>query len=80
MCAYWVGKSGRDPDDPNKRTPGKPVEPDKPDKPEGVPIELADCIIRILDYCGQWGINVSEAIRLKIDYNTDQSPKHNREF
>ena len=33
MCAYWVGKSGRDPDDPNKRTPGKPVEPDKPDKP-----------------------------------------------
>ncbi len=22
------------------------------DKPEGVPVELADCIIRILDYCG----------------------------
>ena len=35
-------------------------------KPEGIPIELADCIIRILDYCGKEGIDVEAAIRIKI--------------
>jgi len=45
-------------------------------KPEGMPIELADCIIRILDYCGKEGIDIEEAIRLKMQYNKTRSYKH----
>jgi NTP pyrophosphatase (non-canonical NTP hydrolase) len=64
---------------------GHPVQlvyfnPSKPDKPEGVPIELADCIIRIADLCGQYGIDLDAAIRIKMDYNTTRPYKHNRSF
>lgn len=45
-------------------------------KPEGVPIELADCIIRILDYCGQVGINIEEAVITKHEYNKTRPYKH----
>ena len=38
-------------------------------KPEGIAIELADCIIRILDYCGYAGIDIKEAIMVKHTYN-----------
>lgn len=38
-------------------------------KPEGVAVELADCMIRILDYCGHAGIDIEEAIRIKHEYN-----------
>ena len=38
-------------------------------KPEGIAIELADCIIRILDYCGQAGIDIEQAIIIKHEYN-----------
>ena len=53
----------------------------EPHKPEGVPIELADCIIRILDYCGQWGIDIEMAIVKKMAYNRTRSYKHgNKSF
>lgn len=45
-------------------------------KPEGIPIELADCIIRILDYCGKEGIDINEAIRIKHEYNKTRPYKH----
>jgi len=46
-------------------------------KPEGIPIELADCIIRILDYCAYAGIDIDEAIRLKHEYNKRRPWRHN---
>lgn len=49
--------------------------PDAP-KPEGIAIELADCIIRILDYCGHAGIDIDEAIRIKHEYNKGRSYRH----
>lgn len=50
-------------------------------KPEGLPVELADCIIRILDYCGQYEIDINEAISLKLAYNLTRPQKHgNKEF
>jgi NTP pyrophosphatase (non-canonical NTP hydrolase) len=50
-------------------------------KPEGVPIELADCIIRILDYCGEHDIDIDKAVSLKLEYNLTRSFKHgNKRF
>lgn len=48
----------------------------KEQKPEGIPIEMADCIIRILDYCGHAGIDIEEAVRIKHEYNRTRPYKH----
>lgn len=45
-------------------------------KPEGVAVELADCVIRILDYCGHAGIDLEEAIRIKHEYNKSRPYRH----
>lgn len=46
------------------------------EKPEGVAVELADCLLRILDYCGYAGIDIEEALRLKHEYNKTRSYRH----
>ena len=48
----------------------------KADKPEGIPVELADCIIRILDYCGREGIDIDYALNLKHEYNKTRPYRH----
>lgn len=45
-------------------------------KPEGIATELADCIIRILDYCGKENIDIEEAIAVKHEYNKTRPYKH----
>lgn len=45
-------------------------------KPEGVPIELADAIIRILDYCGYAGIDIVAALERKHEYNKTRPYRH----
>ena len=50
--------------------------PDKPKKPEGIPIELADCVIRIFDFCGKYGIDLEEALNEKIIYNKSRPHRH----
>jgi hypothetical protein len=47
-------------------------------KPEGFPIELADAIIRILDTCAARGIDIDEAVRIKMAYNTTRPYKHGK--
>lgn len=42
-------------------------------KPEGIPIELADVIIRILDYCETKGIPMWQAIEMKMNFNEIRS-------
>ncbi|MDR2513765.1 MAG: hypothetical protein LBD02_00970 [Christensenellaceae bacterium] len=49
---------------------------DRVEKPEGVAVELADCIIRILDYCGHAGIDIERAIRIKHEYNKSRPYRH----
>lgn len=45
-------------------------------KPEGIPIELADVIIRILDMCGQYGIDIETALSIKYHYNETRPYRH----
>ena len=45
-------------------------------KPEGIAIELADCIIRILDYCGKMDIDIENAILTKHEYNKTRPYRH----
>lgn len=46
------------------------------DKPEGIPIELADVVIRIADLCGQYNIDLEKAIEIKTKYNKTRSFRH----
>ena len=45
-------------------------------KPEGIPIELADVVIRIFDICGANGIDLEAAVRMKMDYNATRPHRH----
>lgn len=45
-------------------------------KPEGIPIELADVVIRIFDTCGKYGIDLEKAILEKMAYNKTRPYKH----
>ena len=49
---------------------------DSKKKPEGELIELADVVIRIMDYCGQRGWDLGEAIEMKVDYNGGRDYRH----
>jgi len=45
-------------------------------KPEGIPTELADIVIRVMDYCGHEGIDLEKAILEKHEYNKTRPFKH----
>lgn len=45
-------------------------------KPEGIAVEMADCIIRILDWCGKEGVDIDKIISEKHEYNKTRSYKH----
>lgn len=45
-------------------------------KPEGVPIEIADAVIRIGDLCSRYAIDLDSAVRMKMDYNKGRPFKH----
>ena len=51
-------------------------EGDPPVRPEGVVIELANCIIRILDWCGGRGVDIGGVIKAKHEYNKTQPLSH----
>ena len=46
------------------------------EKPEGIPTELADVVIRIMDYCSYAGIDLKKAILQKMEYNKLRPYKH----
>jgi hypothetical protein len=45
-------------------------------KPDGIPIEFADIIIRILDLCAYYNIDIETAIKEKIAYNRERPYRH----
>ena len=46
------------------------------EKPLGIPIELADVVIRVFDVCGKYKIDLEKAIRIKMEYNSKRPFKH----
>lgn len=45
-------------------------------KPEGIPSELADVILRILDMCGHYGIDIGGMLVEKNRFNKTRPYKH----
>ena len=45
-------------------------------KPEGIPTELADVIIRVLDYCAYAGIDIENVLEVKNEYNKSRPYRH----
>lgn len=50
------------------------------EKPDGVPIELADIIIRVLDLAERYNMNMEDAIRIKHHYNKTRPYKHGKKI
>ena len=49
-------------------------------KPEGIPSELADIVIRVLDFAGSEGIDLAGMIREKLAFNATRPDKHGKQF
>lgn len=49
-------------------------------KPCGIATELADCVIRIMDFCGRNRIDLEKAISEKAYFNKHRPRKHNKQF
>lgn len=49
-------------------------------KPEGYAIELADAVIRIMDTCEWLGVDLENAIRLKMEYNRGRPHMHGKKI
>lgn len=45
-------------------------------KPEGVPIEIADLLIRVGDFCRVYGIDIETALLNKMAYNKTRPYRH----
>lgn len=43
-------------------------------------VELADCVIRILDHCEAFGLSLIDAILAKHDFNTTREYMHGKKF
>jgi NTP pyrophosphatase (non-canonical NTP hydrolase) len=49
-------------------------------KQEDIAEELADCCIRIFDYCGSRKIDLESALHKKIEYNKTRPHRHGKKF
>lgn len=57
-------------------TGNHPDDLDLEGKPEGVGSELADILIRLLDTCKRYGIDIAAELKLKMKYNGSRPYKH----
>jgi len=55
---------------------GKPALYIENNKPEGTAVEMADCLIRILDWFGHEGIDPENIVGIKHHYNLGRPHRH----
>lgn len=55
---------------------GEPMVWDNDGKPDGIAVEMIDCIIRILDWCGKEEVDVADVLAKKHVYNMGRPYKH----
>jgi len=58
----------------------KNLKDDKLTEYDGFAVELADCVIRILDTCGALEIPIGNIISEKIRYNANRPYKHGKKY
>lgn len=51
-----------------------------PGKPEGVPSEIADAVIRLLDLADEAGIDLQDVIERKLAFNATRPKLHGKKF
>jgi len=56
------------------------VPDDKLPQYRGQDVELADAIIRLLDWCGAHDIPIGEIVNAKLEYNKTRPYKHGKKF
>jgi len=54
----------------------EPYDPAALPKPEGVGAEAADVLVRLLDTCSRYGIDLFAEWRRKVDYNATREVRH----
>lgn len=67
----WGTSDATDPE-PGEYAKGQPITP----KPEGVGSEFADVLIRLLDDCDRYGIDLDAEYERKMAYNLTRSYRH----
>lgn len=53
---------------------------DKLPQYKGLYVELADTLIRILDFCGRHGVPLGEIVQAKLEYNKTRAFKHGKAY
>ncbi|KKL78588.1 hypothetical protein LCGC14_2023360 [marine sediment metagenome] len=48
----------------------------KQGKPEGIAVEFADLVIRLLDCCAHYDIPLEDALKVKMEYNKGRPYRH----
>jgi len=43
-------------------------------------VEMADCLIRILDWAGSMGLDIEGIVRIKHEYNKGRPYKHGKRY
>lgn len=49
---------------------------DSVSKPEGIPVEVADCVIRCLDALCAWNVDIDAVLFAKMGYNAKRPYRH----
>ena len=70
----------RNADDPRKKDDWPRAEKINSNKYNHIEEELADTMIRILDFAGYYGLNLGGAILDKMEYNEGRTVKHGKSF
>ena len=59
---------------------GEELVEERDGKPEGVAVEMADCLIRILDWFGRVGIDPETVVAEKVAYNRGRPYRHGKRY